>query len=208
MSLMKGVLTGILALAVCAVANPVSAQRGVGGPGLRINGVGPRLGENVQLALQNQARLGLSSEQVARLQELQPGIESEIVPLENELNAARMSLQSGGVGYPEGQAQLQELLARFETAAQPYRTAVAEILTPTQHAALQQMLYATRPYWTPGYGRAAVGWGAVAPGAYGGYGYGGYGYGRGFGAGRAWGGAWGGRGWGRGAGRWGWGIPW
>jgi hypothetical protein len=186
-------LASILALAVCVEGNPVSAQQGVGGTGLRVYGVGPRLGENVQLALQNQQALGLSSEQVARLQDLQSGIEREIDPLETEIDAARLSLQTGSVSYTEGQARLQELLTRLETAAQPYRTAVAEILTANQHAALQQMLYATRPWWTPGYGRAGVGWGVVAPGPYG-YGRGlgvvapgAYGYGRGFGVGRGWG---------------------
>ncbi len=202
----KRVATGLIVLAMAGAANPASAQ-----VGRRIFGVGPRLGENIQLALQNQDRLGLSSDQVGRLQELQSGVERDVMPLETEIEAIRSSLQTGNVGYAEGQTRLQDLLVRYETAAEPYRAGVNEVLTPSQHDTLRLMMFDTRPYPQMGYGWAGVGYGRAGvgyarPGVGYGYGYG-YGYGRaGVGYGRAARGmAWGGRGFGRGAG---WGFRW
>ncbi len=185
MSFTKRVATGFILLAMAWAASPASAQPGPAGVGRRVFGVGPRLGENIQLALQHQDRLGLSSEQVARLQDLQSGVERDVTPLQEEIDALRASLRTGGVAYVEGQARLQDLLARFETAAEPYRTGMNEVLDPSQHDALQRMMYDSRPYPQMGYGWAGAGFGRA-----------GVGYGR-----LARGAAWGGRGAGRGVGR-------
>lgn len=154
----------LLALALSGGGSHAWAQRGLGGGGLRVYGVGPRLGENIQLALQNQDRLGLSADQVQQLQDLQVGIQEEVLPLQQEIDALRSRIGLGDVAYAQGVGQLQSLMAEYQTAADPYRTRVVNILTPAQHTALQQMMYQTRPSWGRGYGRASVGFGA-APGA-------------------------------------------
>lgn len=192
MSFTKRVTTGLVVLAMAGAVSPASSQVGPAGVGRRIFGVGPRLGENIQLALQNQDRLGLSSDQVGQLQELQAGVERDVMPLEDEIEAIRSSLQAGNVGYAEGQARLQDLLVRYETAAEPYRTGVNDVLTPSQHDTLRWMMFDSRPYPQMGYGWAGAGYGRAGVG----YGRAGVGYGR-----VAPGVAWGGRGFGRGIGR-------
>jgi len=164
MSFTKRMSTAFLLFALAGVVSPVAAQWGVGGQGLRVYGVGPRLGENIELALQYRDRLALSSEQVARLQQLQSGVERDVTPLGREIDVLRSSIGTGGVPYTEGQARLQSLLAEFEVAAEPYRTGVTNVLTPEQHVTLQRMLYDSRPYVGIGYGRAAAGYGRAAPG--------------------------------------------
>lgn len=167
------------------LAGPASAQWAAAGGGLRVYGLGPRLGENIHLALQNRDVLGLSSNQIAQLEDLQAGLEREVTPVEQEIDALRAGIRGGDVAYAEGQARLEDLLVRFETLAEPYRAGVAETLTPEQHATLQRMLYDSRPYVGRGYGRQS-------------YGYG-YGYGAGYGAGYGYRPGWGA---GRGPGRW------
>ena len=164
MSVAKRTMMVLLALALSGWGSQAWAQRGLGGGGLRVYGVGPRLGENIQLALQNQDQLGLSADQVQQLQDLQIGIQEEVLPLQQEIDALRSRIGLGDVAYAQGVGQLQALMAEYQTAADPYRTRVVNILTPAQHTALQQMMYRTRPYGGRGYGRGSVGFGA-APGA-------------------------------------------
>lgn len=157
MSMAKRILLVLVALALSGAGDPAWAQRGLGGGGLRVNGVGPRLGENIQLALQNRDRLGLSSDQVTRLQELQSGVEADILPLRREIDALRSNIMTDGVGHTRGWPRLQDLLAELDVVAEPYRTGVANVLTPEQHTALQQMMFSSRPYGGRGYGRAGTG---------------------------------------------------
>jgi hypothetical protein len=179
MSLTKRIAAGFILAVLAWAASPAAAQVG-SAPGRRVYGVGPRLGENLQLALQQQDRLGLSSAQVEQLRELQSGVERVVTPLEQEIDQFRSSIGSGGVSYARGQARLLELLAEFEAAAEPYRIGVSEVLTPDQHATLQRMMYDTRPY---GRGWAGAGYGRVARGTA----LGGRGFGRGAGYGAGWG---------------------
>lgn len=144
MSLVKRSLVLLFALALFGGVGLLSAQQGLGG-GLGLYGVGPRLGENVQLALLHSGELGLSEEQISSLQELQVGIEADVVPLENQLNAVRDQILAGQVDWSSGILQLQEVRAQYEVAAAPYRTGVANVLTTDQHWALQEIMYATWP---------------------------------------------------------------
>ncbi len=146
MSLTKGGVVMVVALAVAGGGNSLTAQRGLGGGGgLGVYGFGPRLGENIELTLQLQEQLKLSGEQVSALQELQVGIQQDVAPLEAELDALRARVVSGEVTRFAGVSQLQDLFTRYEAAATPYRTGVATILSADQHLELQVLMYETRP---------------------------------------------------------------
>jgi len=186
MSLTNRGLAVFIALALAGGGNSLTAQRGFGaGEGLGVFGLGPRLGENIELALLLQEQLSLSGEQVGALQELQIAIQQDVAPLEAEIYALRARFISGEVTRFEDVSQLQDLLTRYEAAATPYRTGVATILTADQHGELQGLMYNTRPGSGAYLGRAGLG----------------IGRGVALGAGRAMVGRGAGVGWGRGVGR-------
>ena len=142
MSLKNRGVAVFVALALAGGGTSLTAQRGVGaGGGLGVYGLGPRLGENIQLALQFQEQLNLSQEQVVALQELQVGTQQDVAPLEAEIDDLRARIISGDVPQFAGVSELQDLLARYEAAATPYRTGVATILTADQHWQLQELMY-------------------------------------------------------------------
>ena len=220
MFLTKRIFAFALLLAVAGGGDQLMAQRGRGGGGLGIYGFGPRLGENVQLALDNQSQLGLSGEQVASLQNLLGGIQEDLGPVQAEIDDLRYRIIGGEVERVDGVVRLQALLDEYESAAAPLRTEVTRILTADQHRELQNIMWATRPgpgsgwgVWTgegldlttgyaPGLGPApAPGYGpglGLGRGYYGGRG-GGFGRGAGVRAGRGYY-----RGYPRGMGRRGW----
>ncbi len=218
----------VLLLLLTVPLVPLSAQRGRGGPGLGLNGIGPRLGENVQLALDLRADLNLTPDQVGALEELQLGIAEDVAPLEARIREVRTRVFTGETGAAPAVGELDRLLADYQTAADPYRVRIAEILTTDQHLLLQSAMFDTRPGVGWGYGTRSLGapGGDPATGVLPRAGYYGRGLGRGYGGGWGRGRGWGGRGagygrglgYGRGAGygrggwgynrippRWGWG---
>ena len=190
MSLTNRGVAVFIALALAGGGDSLTAQRGLGvGRGLGVYGLGPRLGENIEIALQFQQQLNLSVEQVGALQELQVGIQQNVAPLEAEIYDLRARMMSGEVTQYAGVSQLQDLFTRYEAAAIPYRTGVTTTLTADQHWELQALMYNTRPGQGAYLGRAAPGLGR------------GFGIGAGRGiVGRGAGAGWGRR-FGRGAGR-------
>jgi hypothetical protein len=115
----KRCLAVILLLAVAGGAESLTAQRALGGGGLGLRGLGPRLGENVDMALQHQDQLGLSAEQVAALQEIRAGIQRDVEPLQGLMDDLRGGILRGEVAGPQGWNQLQELWAEYDVAAEP-----------------------------------------------------------------------------------------
>ncbi len=186
MSLTNRGVAVFIALALAGGGDSLTAQRGFGvGRGLGVYGLGPRLGENIEIALQFQEQLNLSGEQVGALQELQVGIQQNVAPLEAEIYDLRARMMSGEVTRFAGVSQLQDLFTRYDAAGTPYRTGVATILTADQHRELQGLMYNTRPVQGAYLGGAASGLGR----------------GFGIGAGRGIVGRGAGVGWGRGFGR-------
>lgn len=194
MYLTKRIFALSLLLAVAGLGSPLNGQWGRAGGGLGLYGYGPRLGENVQLALDLQERLGLSAAQVSSLQDLQAGIRHDVAPVEAAIADLRNGILAGDVDQSDGLARLQLLLANFEEVAAPYRTEVAGVLTPDQHRSLQAILLTSRPVpgaeWGMGAGTGLGLRSGVAPPAaalgvrpLGGRGLG-VGYGRGGGVGR------------------------
>ena len=158
MSLIRCALVMAPALALSGGGHLLSAQQGLGGRGLGLYGVGPRLGENVELALEFQDLLGLSPEQVGSLQAIQDGIRQDVEPLEAEIASLRAGIMNGEVSRVDGLVQLQDFLAQFQAAADPYRIQVETVLTPAQHGALQGIMLETRPLQGRALGAAGVGW--------------------------------------------------
>ena len=178
----KCFLVVFLTLALAGGADTLSAQQGLGSGGLGLYGLGPRLGENVALALELQAELGLSGEQVQALQELGAGIQTEVTPLEEEIEGLRNQILTGEVAERDGLIRLQSLLSDYDEVAEPYRAGVSSILTLDQHQALQVVMFESRPY--PGRGGWGVGAGYAGYGRGIAYGRGGRGAGVGYGYGR------------------------
>ena len=81
MSVTRWNLAIALALVLSFGGSVLSAQESPARAGLGLYGLGPRLGENVELALELQDQLGLSAEQVGSLQTLRAGISKEVDPL-------------------------------------------------------------------------------------------------------------------------------
>ena len=161
----KGIFALVLLLASAGWGNALEAQRGRGGGGLGIYGFGPRLGENVHLALENRGQLGLSDEQTGALEELSRGIQEELAPLQADIDNLRYAIISGEASRVGGVPQLQGLVAEYDAVAEPFQTRITSILTVEQHAALQDIMFATRPGLGAGWG-AGVGAGlGLAPGA-------------------------------------------
>ena len=140
------------------------------------------------------------------LRQLQGGIAEDVGPLEAEVAGIRAGILSGEVNSSEGLALIQDLYVQYDAVAEPYRTEIANVLSPAQHETLQAIKWETRPVVGPGVGLygsgilSGLGLGAVRPL---GFGRGG-GFGRGVGlgqAGRLGLGRWGGPGVGRGGGR-------
>jgi len=152
----KRIFALALLLAMAGWGNPLEAQRGRGGGGLGIYGFGPRLGENVQLALENRGQLGLSAEQVTALEELQGGIGETLGPLHSEIDNLRYGIISGESDQVAGVADLQKLLSDYDMAAEPFQARVTQILTAEQHSALQDIMLATRPGPGSGWGVGSV----------------------------------------------------
>lgn len=162
MSTSKRALLVVLIIALSGAGHPLFGQRGRGGVGLGINGLGPRLGENIQLALARKADLGLSAAQVSSLQGLQAQVLENVEPLAVQIDEMRAGIQTGDLDPYQGTATLQELLANYEIVANPYRTEVTSLLSTNQHAALQQMMWATRGGAGQGLGMGTVGRGLGA----------------------------------------------
>ncbi|MFC1575866.1 hypothetical protein ACFL5A_04415, partial [Gemmatimonadota bacterium] len=129
MSPTKSSLALILALALSGGGQFLSAQGGLRGGGLGLYGLGPRLGENVELALAFQDQLGLSAEQVGSLQVFQTEIQRDVEPLENEIAGLRSGILAGEVDRVEGVLLLQELFSQYSAVAEPYQAGVENVLT-------------------------------------------------------------------------------
>lgn len=194
MTAMARTLSVTLLPILAAGASPLLAQRGLARGGLGLYGYGPRLGENVELALEYRDRLGLSQEQVLALEDLQTGILGEVAPLQMEIEELRAQIISGEFDRVDGILALKDLRAELDAVAAPYRAGVTSILTVQQHAALRGILWSTRPGVEASWETRSGGVPGIGPGvAYGGR-FGAGPYGR-RGAGPGWGGgAWGGRG--------------
>lgn len=147
----KGDFPVLVLLFLALTAAPLSAQRGWGGGGLGLYGFGPRLGENIDLALELKDDLGLTPEQIGALQELDRGVQAEVEPLDAEIQLLRNRILAGEVAGSQGLLQLERLQEDFQLAAEPYRVEVVSILTPEQHRLLQAAMFETRP----GLGRGA-----------------------------------------------------
>ena len=157
MSRIRCALAMALVLALAGGGHFLSAQQGLGGQGLGLYGVGPRLGENVELALEFQDLLGLSPEQVGALEALQNGIRQDVEPLEAEIAVLRAGLMNGEVSRVDGLVELQDFLIQFQAVAEPYRIQVETLLTPAQHGALQGIMLETRPLQSRALGAAGLG---------------------------------------------------
>jgi hypothetical protein len=157
MSVTRWTMVTILALAFSGGGFVLSAQQGRTGTGLGVYGLGPRLGENVQFALELRDQLGLSADQIASLNELQAGISRDVEPVAAEIANLRGRLMAGEVDGVSGIDQLQGLLAQYQAAADPYRIQVETILTPAQHEMLQTVMWNSRP--APGLGLYGAGMG-------------------------------------------------
>lgn len=156
-------LTVLSALCVLLVAAPAEAQRGLalrGGIGPRGQG-GPNLGRSIDIALENQEGLGLTTEQIAQLTEMKSLMDQELTPLAEEIKALRTGIRTGEIDRAQGVRDLQELQGAFITASAPLRGRVQEILTVDQHNKLQPLVWQGRA----GLGRGAAYGGRGVPGA-------------------------------------------
>lgn len=144
MSALRRAMMVVLALVLSGGLNGVMGQRGLRGGGLGLHGLGPRLGGNVELALEHQEGLSLTAQQIASLQEMRTGIQQNMAPLEVEITNLRTLIMEDEVDREEGLTRLRQLLEQYRTAAEPYRSGVTTILTVDQHRRLQAQVQSDR----------------------------------------------------------------
>ena len=123
----------------------------------------------------DQAMASVPSEQIQALQDLGAGIQLDVAPLEEEIDGLRNQILAGEVAEREGLVELQNLLADYEAAAEPYRSGITTILSAVQHRSLQAAMFETRPYLDQGVLGARAGYGrgvAYGRGLSPGFGYG------------------------------------
>ncbi|MGW8268598.1 MAG: hypothetical protein ACWGSQ_19695, partial [Longimicrobiales bacterium] len=118
MKRMSGGLILALALVVGLGVAPVQGQRG---PGFRGAGAGPHAGRSLVAIIENQEALGLSDDQIAQIRDLKGTMDSEVVPLAEEIRALRAQIQAGEVDRSEGSRQLQALRGEMMIASAPLR---------------------------------------------------------------------------------------
>jgi hypothetical protein len=119
---------------------------------------GPFLGRSVEIALEHQEELGLTGDQVAKLQEMKGMLDEQIAPLVERIQALRQQLREGEVERAEGLRQMEALRGELITAGAPLQGRVQELFTVAQHRQLQALLRADRPGRARGAG--GMGWGA------------------------------------------------
>jgi Spy/CpxP family protein refolding chaperone len=167
----KGMVSGgAVVLSVGLAFLPLQAQRGPGAMGRETPGVqGPHAGRSLEIALENEAELGLTPDQVAQLQDLKTVMDRDVGELVQEMNDLRQAIRGGDVDRDEGYRQMEALRGELITAAAPLRGRVQEILTAAQH---QELIALVRPRGAGqgpvgamrGMRRAPGGRGAMGPG--------------------------------------------
>ena len=155
------VMGAALVVATALVPVPLHAQRG---GGLR-GAAGPNMGKSLEVVLEKQEELGLSQDQIAQLQELKNILDTDVVPVIEEMAGVRKMIQEGGIDRDEGLRQMEALRGQMITNAAPVQGRVQQILTVEQHRVLQSAVRQGRP------GAARAGAGQVR-GAMGGRGVG------------------------------------
>jgi Spy/CpxP family protein refolding chaperone len=123
-----------LVLALVVGAAPLQAQRG---GGFRGQAAGPHVGRSLNVLIEKQEALELTEDQLAQIQDLKARVDSEMVPLAEEIRALREQIRVGEIDRDEGYRQLQSLQGELMTASAPLRGRVQEILTVEQHRKLQ-----------------------------------------------------------------------
>jgi Spy/CpxP family protein refolding chaperone len=127
---------------------PLHAQRGPG----PWRGPGPNMGRSLDLALDHQEELGLSRDQVSRLDELRIVLEGDVLPLAETMRALREAIWAGEIDRPEGFRQMEALRGELITVSAPLMGRIQEILTVEQHRKLQAIVWEARP----GFGGAGM----------------------------------------------------
>lgn len=117
-----------LVIALSGVATPVLGQ---GGGGPRGGFGGPRLQQMVSTAIEHQADLSITDDQMLQLNELSEDAAEVIRPLTEEMQAARQS------GEREG---MRELFTKLQEAEAPFVERFEDILSEEQRTALVEYL--------------------------------------------------------------------
>jgi hypothetical protein len=131
-----------LVVGVGVFGAPLEAQRGPGG---WVAGPGPHMGRSLEVALEHQAELGLTQDQMARLSELRDALDRDVFPLTEGMKALREGIWAGEMDRIEGFRQMEALRGELITASAPLMGRVQEILTADQHRRLQMMMRQLRP---------------------------------------------------------------
>jgi len=151
------VMGAALVVATALIPGPLHAQRGGGagggaGGGFGVGG-GPNMGKSLEVVLEKQEELGLSQDQMTQLQELKGILDTEVVPVIDEMAGVRYMIQEGELDRAEGLRQMEALRGLMITNAAPVQGRVQQILNVEQHRLLQSAVRQGRP----GMGRAGVG---------------------------------------------------
>jgi Spy/CpxP family protein refolding chaperone len=131
-----------LVVGVGVFGAPLEAQRGPGG---WVAGPGPHMGRSLEVALEHQAELGLTQDQIARLTEIHAALDRDVFPLTESMKALRESIWAGEMDRAEGFRQMEALRGELIMTSAPLMGRVQEILTADQHRRLQVMMRQLRP---------------------------------------------------------------
>jgi Spy/CpxP family protein refolding chaperone len=140
-------------------ATPLLAQRGPRGARM---GVGPA-GPGVEMLLRAREQLDLTDEQVASLEALRDQMQSEMVPVREEMReAVRQAREAEREAWEARREQMQGFRDRIEAMREGHRQRLEEVLTEEQRAQLDALAGQR--------GRRSRAGAGVGPGARGGFG--------------------------------------
>lgn len=107
-------------------------------------GFGPGAGMELRVALRNRADLGLTDEQVKRIEELAARMQEKAQPYLEEMREVRRKVQAGEADRPWAQERLRALTDKIRSETEAEMKEFRELLTKEQAGKLEDLVREAR----------------------------------------------------------------
>lgn len=129
----RGQVSWLLPILVLSASQPALAQRAPQGPGA---GGGMEL----RVALRNRAELGLTDEQVKRIEELAARVQQKAQPYMEEMQEVRRKVQAGEADRSGARDRMRALMEKVRSETEAEMKEFRELLTKEQAGKLQALV--------------------------------------------------------------------
>lgn len=126
----------LLPVLVLGAWQPALAQGGPRGP----RGLGVGVGMELRVALRNRGELGLSDEQVKRIEELAARVEQKARPYLHEMQEVRRRVQAGEADRSWAQERMRALMEKARSETEAEIKEFRELLTKEQAGKLEALV--------------------------------------------------------------------